>query len=156
MSEASVITEEMRKLIGVEMGPEVYEVEKSMIRKLAEAIDDPNPLWQDEAYGKKTRYGSIIAPPTFICPLRLMEPQEMIERLTAAGSPLSRLLHGGSELEYYQVIKPGDVISVTGKFTEFREREGKSGKMAFFILELDYKNQKGELAARCRNTFVLR
>ena len=66
MAEESVISEEMKKMIGVEAEPIVLEVEKGHIRRFAQAVGDPNPLWQDKAYASKARYGNIIAPPTFL------------------------------------------------------------------------------------------
>ena len=151
MSEASAITEGMRKLLDVEVGPKVYEVEKDMIRKLAEAIGDDNPLWQDEEYAKKGRYGAIIAPPTFLARLRI---EEMLEMVLSAESSLTRMMNGGTELEYFLPIKAGDVITVTGRVIDIYEREGKSGKMVFMITELTYKNQRGEIAAKARNTLL--
>ena len=65
MSEESLITDKMRKAIGVESEPLLYDVDKWHIQRFAEAIGDPNPLYQDEAAARKTRYGGIIAPPTF-------------------------------------------------------------------------------------------
>ena len=139
MSEAPIITDELQSLLNVEFGPEVYEIEKGMVRKFAQAIDDPNPLWQK------------VAPPTFPAALRL---EELHDKLLTAKCPLSRVLNGGSELEYYQTINIGDVISVTGKLTSLRRREGKMGKMLFMVVELTYKNQRGEVVAKGRNTSI--
>jgi len=41
----------------------VYDVTDKDIRRFAQAIDDPNPLYYDEEYAKKTIYKGIIAPP---------------------------------------------------------------------------------------------
>ena len=41
-----------RKWVGKESVPVKNEVEKGAIRKFAEAIGDPNPLYHDEAYAK--------------------------------------------------------------------------------------------------------
>lgn len=139
MAEASAITDEIRNLLNVEFGPEVYEIEKGMVKKFAEAIDDPNPLWQK------------VAPPTFPTALRL---EELTQKVWTVKCPLPRFLNGGSELEYYKPIKVGDVISVTGKLSDVREREGKTGKMLFMTLELTYKNQNGEVVAKGRNTLI--
>ena len=151
MAEVSAITEELRGLLGVEWGPQVYEIEKGMIKKLAEAIDDPNPLWRDEAYAKKTRYGGIVAPPTFACSLRL---DELYRQVRAAKCPLTRSLNGGNEIEYFQPIKVGDTISVTGKLADLREQMGSRGKMLFIILEVTYKNPRAEVAAIGRTTII--
>ena len=36
------------------------------IRNFAEAVGDNNPLWIDEEYAVKSRFGMITAPPTFL------------------------------------------------------------------------------------------
>ena len=66
MVEGSVITDEIRNMIGTDLATEVFEVEKGMILKIAQAVEDPNPLWQDQEYAQKSRYGGIVAPPSII------------------------------------------------------------------------------------------
>jgi hypothetical protein len=139
LSEEPVISEELESLLNVEFGPEVYEIEKGMVRKFAEAIDDPNPLWQQ------------VTPPTF--PAALI-PTELLHRLLNARCPLPRYLNGANELEYYQAIRVGDVISVTARLEKLRKMEGKEGRTLFMIVEITYTNQRGEVAARGRNTFI--
>jgi hypothetical protein len=139
LSEEPIISEELEKLLNVEFGPEVYEIEKGMVRKFAEAIDDPNPAWQK------------IASPTF--PAALV-PTELLRKLLAAKCPLTRYLNGGNELEYYQAINVGEVISVTARLINLRKREGKEGRLLFMIVEITYKNQKGEVVAKGRDTYI--
>ena len=139
MNEEPIISDELQNLLNMEFGPEVYEIERGMVRKFAQAIDDPNPLWQK------------MAPPAFPTALRL---DELYQKLFMAKCPLSRGLNGGNELEYYQAINIGDVISVTGKLTRLRKREGKMGKMIFMVVEMTYKNQKEEIVAKGRNTYI--
>jgi hypothetical protein len=139
LSEEPVITQELESLLNVEFGPEVYKIEKGMVRKFAEAIDDPNPLWQE------------ITPPTF--PAALV-PTGLLHSLMTAKCPLNRILNGASELEYFQPIKVGDVISVTGKLEKLRKMEGKEGKTLFMIMEVIYKNHGGEVVARGKNTYI--
>ncbi len=150
MPENSIIPEELRQRIGVESEPIVYEVEKGAIKKFAQAIDDPNPLWQDEEYAKKSVYGGIIAPPTFAISLRHDPFLDSVKQMAA----FKRILNGGNDIEYFQPIRPGDVISVTGKVVDIRERAGKTGNMAFMTVELSYKKKNGELAAKIRNTII--
>ena len=149
--EGSVITEEMRSKLGVEVGPKVYEIEKGMVKKFAEAIDDPNPLWQDEAYARKARYGSIVCPPTFLMAAPLTE---QILWAMSVKCPLKGFLNGGNEFEYYQPIKPGDIISVTGKLVDLQEKTGKAGKIVIMVMESTYTNQRGEVVAKGRDIFI--
>jgi acyl dehydratase len=139
LSEEPVVSQELESLLNVEFGPEVYEIEKGMVRKFAEAIEDTNPLWQE------------IAPPTF--PAALV-PTELMHNLVTAKCPLNRVLNGASELEYYRPIRVGDVIYVTAKLEKLRKMEGKEGKTLFMIMEVSYKNQSGEVVAKGRNTYI--
>ncbi|MDP2719871.1 MAG: MaoC family dehydratase N-terminal domain-containing protein [Dehalococcoidia bacterium] len=150
MAEGPIITEEMRKNIGVESEPITYEVEKGAINKLAEAIGDPNPLWRDEEYAKKGPYGGIVASPTFVISLRHDPFMEKVKQMAS----FKRIMNGGNDVEYFQPIRPGDIISVTGKIADIRERETKTGKMAFLTLELTYRNHKGDVAAKIKNVII--
>ena len=139
MSEEPIISDELQNLLNVEFGPEVYEIEKGMVRKFAEAIDDPNPLWRE------------VAPPTF--PAARI-PSELLHKMVTARCPLTRFLNGANELEYYKAIRVGDVISVTARLDKLRKMEGKEGKTLFMIMGITYKNQRGEVVARGRNTYI--
>jgi hypothetical protein len=139
LSEEPIISEELQSLVNVPFGPEVYEIEKGMVKKFTEAIDDHNPRWQKET------------PPTF--PAALV-PTELIHRLFNAKGPLKRLLNGASELEYIQPIKAGDVISVTGTLTRLRQVAGAEGPTLFMFTEMTFTNQRGEVAVKGKNTYI--
>ena len=121
MAEESLITDEMRSKIGVESEPEVYEVTKEMIQRFIQATGDSNPLWQDEEYARKSKYGGIIAPPTLIPTVGFEQMQQQRVALMPKGAGL----HASTELECYQPVKAGDTIIVTPKIADVRERQGK-------------------------------
>jgi NAD(P)-dependent dehydrogenase (short-subunit alcohol dehydrogenase family) len=148
----SVITKQMREYLGKELEPAVFEIEKGAIKKLADSVEDPNALWQDEAYAKKTEYGGIIASPTFIA---LLKPDSAAV-LATLECPLPAIMDGGIEIEYREPIKPGDIITVTPKLADISEKEGRTGKMLFMIVETTYKNQKGRVAVITRQTAIRR
>ena len=139
MTGESVITEELESLLNVEFEPEVYEIEKGMLKKFAEAIDDSNPRWLKEA------------PPTF--PAALV-PKALLNKLFNADIPLKRLLNGTSDLEYLQPIKAGDIISVTAKLTRMRQVPGTEGPTLFMFTEMTYTNQRGEVVVKGKNTYI--
>jgi acyl dehydratase len=62
MAEKEVTLDDLRKQLGKEAPPVTIEIEKGMIRRFVHAVDDPNPLWRDEEYASKSKYGNIIAP----------------------------------------------------------------------------------------------
>jgi hypothetical protein len=131
--------EELNKLLNVEFGPEVYEIEKGMLKRFAEAIDDPNPRWIKEG------------PPTFPCAI---VPRELLHKLFNADIPLKRLLNGASELEYIKPVKAGDVISITAKLTRLRQVQGAEGPTLFMFTEMTFKNQDGEVVVKGKNTYI--
>ncbi len=139
MAGESVISEELQNMVNVDFGPEVYEIEKGMVKKFTEAVEDPNPRWQEEA------------PPTFAAAL---VPTGLLHKLFNADIPLKRLLNGASELEYVKPIKVGDTISVTGRLTRLRQVEGKEGTTLFMFTEVTYTNQDGEVVVKGKNTYI--
>ena len=154
MVDDSLITEELKSQIGIEGKPVVCEVEKGMIRRFVQAIDDSNPLWQDDGFVDKDRYRGIIAPPTFVLTVgfeQLQQPGAQPPGLM----PVEGDLHASTELECYQPVRAGDVVTVTPKIVDIRERKSqKMGNMLFLTLEIAYKNQRQEMVAKCRQMFI--
>ena len=136
----SLITDEMRGLVGEESEPVTYDVEEGLIRQFAQAIDDDNPLWQNEPEARDTQWAGITASPTF---LRTCEPNPNRE----VEIPVTRGLDAGSDWEYFVPVRPGDRITVTRRVTDFTQKEGRLGQMLLSTAEVRYVNQFGELVA---------
>ena len=145
----SVITDELRRKIGVEAPPVTIEIDKGMLRRLAEAVGDSNPLWQDEVKARKSSYGGIIAPPAL-----LLSAQMRIPRITPVETGLTRVLDGGVEIEFYEPVRAGDVLTMRSRITDLYERETKRGLMLFQISEINYINQFGDVVAKQRSTII--
>jgi acyl dehydratase len=142
------ITDEARKMIGKESAPYTVEVERGAIRRFAEAIGDPNPVFNDEKAARHTRFGSMIAPPTFGRSLGGGFFNVPLEMKTFRG------LDGGSEWEYFEPIRPGDRITVVSKLADLRESAGRLGPMVFIVTETRYTNQFGQLCTIQRSTAI--
>ena len=154
MSADFLITDEVRQLLGKElMAPATLKIEKGAIRLFCQAIGDTNPLWQDEDYARSTRFGGTIAPPNFLSQL-LFWDGDIQRRVGEIKTPVSRMLNGGNEFEYCEVVRPGDVITARVKLVDAYEREGKTGKILFLVSEVTYTNQKEALVATERTTIV--
>ncbi|MFC1978075.1 MaoC family dehydratase N-terminal domain-containing protein [Chloroflexota bacterium] len=152
MVEDSVITDEMRSMIGVESESSVFEIEKEPIRRWAEAIGDTNSLYRDEEYARKKGYGSIIAPPGFVA--QYAYPVKAGQARIGFRNPFTRRLNGGNEYEFFKTVQAGDVLTATTKLVGIYQREGRMGKMLFVINETTFKNQDGEVAAKTRHTRI--
>jgi len=148
MAQESVITPEMRAAVGVESEPYTNEIEKGAIVKFARAIGDANPIYTDEEAARRSRYGGLVAPPTFFRSLR-SGPMKVDVK-----SPYPANLDGGSEWEYYEPTRPGDRITVTHKISNIFERPGRLGNMLFIQRETKYVNQFGTTVAIQRTTGI--
>ena len=144
----SVITDKMRAAVGVDSVPVTEDIEKGAIIRFAQAIGDSNPLFTDEAAARKSRYGGLIAPPTFLRSIIPGPPTVEFEQPYSAG------LDGGSEWEYFEPVRPGDRITHTVRITDLFERGGRLGNMLFVIREGRYVNQFGTLVALQRSTGI--
>ena len=145
-----VVTEEVLKQIGKTGEPRTYEVERGHIRRFAEAVGDSNPLFNDEAKARKSRFGGMIATPTFYRTMPSPIPQVSF----AGAGGAFRGLDGGSEWEYFHPIRPGDRITAQSKLADIREAEGRLGPMVFVVIETSYTNQFGEKCATQRSTAI--
>jgi len=158
MAEDSDIISELRGLIGAMTEPGINEVERGAIRRYADAVGNPNPLYSDVEYARNSRYGEVICPPGFFgWPMKastgaveVMAP--VFGALFKAG--LVRILDGGVAYEFFLPVHAGDTLAWYARFVDAREREGKTGKMVFLTFETTYINQRGDLVAKARNTFL--
>ena len=144
-----LLTEEMRILaIGLESSSPTVEVEKGAIIKFAQAIEDDNPLFNNEVEARRSRYGGLIAPPTFLRSIPSARP-ELPFKL-----PLSRLLDAGSDWEYFEPVRVGDLITATAKITDVSERTGRLGLMFFNTTVVTYRNQLDQVVATQTSTSI--
>jgi acyl dehydratase len=149
--EADLITPELRDLLGKELMPDYYEVEKGHIRRYAQATGDPNPLWTSLDYARKSCYGNIIAPPTFLIDIAM---NKLAHMLMQKKLPSTGFLNGGIEIEYFQPIQVGDTITSVARLIDLKEKSSRQGKLLFMILEVLLKNQKGEQVLKFKNNFI--
>ncbi len=140
-----------RSLIGRQSEPVVHEVEKGAVRRFAEAIGDPNPLYVDEAAARAAGYPSLVAPPTFAVSLT---SNERFRHSLDLGT--RSIIHGEQQFEYTRPIVAGDRITVRSKVADVQERAGASGPMDVVVLEDEGRDDKGELVFRTRAMLILR
>lgn len=159
--DTEMLPEEITSYIGRAGEVMILEVEKGAVRKYADAVDNRNPLYWDEEYARNSRYRSLIAPPGFFGwptswgsggMLTFEAMRELSAALNEAG--FRRVLDGAIEFEFFQPIRAGDTLAALSVIKDIKEREGKSGKMAFVITETTFTNQKGDVVARMRRTLI--
>ena len=173
MADEDLIPDETRGMIGME-GDSVTSapVTEQAIRRFAYAIDDLNCLYSDPEYAVKSSYGGIIAPPFFYILTPFIDERIVpLSEHDAAGRPrhsdgllglpwiplkVDRYQAGGVEVEFFQPIRPGDVLTRKTKLANLEQKEGSSGVFVLITAETTYTNQKGELVLRERTTMLVR
>jgi acyl dehydratase len=145
------LTDELRRAIGYETAPVVFEIDKTLINRFVDAVEDANPLWQDEEKARKGPYGGIVAPPSLLCAV-LATGTPAWESIASALPP--RALDGGGEWEFSQPVRLGDTISVVNRLIDITERQGRLGPMLLVTSELTWRNQRGELVAKAHSTVI--
>jgi acyl dehydratase len=142
MAEGSLITPEIRAMLGQEVyfaGKEV--IDRTAIKRYAQAISDLHPLYIDEEFAKKGKYGGVIAPPTFI--------------FDVSHDIFAEIGEDGNEYQFFEPARPGDIINRRRKIADIYEKKGKkAGNILFVVYETTYTNQKDELLGVCRETMM--
>ena len=160
-----MLPEEVTKLIGKLEEIVVMEVEKGAIRRFADAVDDPNPLYRDDEYASNSRYGSIIAPPGFFgWPVRwergltfpLIYEELAKARATVAKAGYKRGLDGGVDYEFFEPVRAGDILTASSIVKDIIERKARTGALIFITSETTYTNQNGDLVAKELRTLIQR
>ena len=160
-----LITDEIRSWIGREVRPWTIEVSRRDVTRFAVATDDLNPLYLDEEQAKHSRYGGLIAPPLFyMAPLTEPVPETELRpdglpfegKLPVPPTPLPRLMDGGTEVEFLQPVRVGDVLTGRSKITNIYQKTGRSGPLIFVQRETIFTNQKGELVLIEKGASILR
>ncbi|MFT4085124.1 MAG: MaoC family dehydratase N-terminal domain-containing protein [Nocardioides sp.] len=119
-------------------------VTEDLIRHYADAIGDPNPLWRDPSYAQGTRWGGIIAPPTFESAISF--GSSFGGRLRVPG--VARLA-AGNRHDYVKPFRPMDSFSVYDKYLGFEEKDvpGKPYRMFIESVPRYFVNQRDETIA---------
>jgi acyl dehydratase len=146
------------------------------LRRFVQAVMEPDPVHWDEQAAAESRYGGLVAPPLYVLHAQRRAPgsPDPLERLTAepdwdgldvgAGFgglpaidvPLTRVLNGGTEAEFFRLPRVGDLISAQSRYVEIVDREGRSGPMVLATIETSYTTVDGERLARVLSTVIMR
>ena len=156
--EPQIMTKEVAELIGTQSAPVILQVERGAIRRYAQAVGDPNPLYNDVEYAKNSKYGEIICPPGFfgwlVKPRERAQPSLLSQIRSKA--KVSVGLDNGGEFEFMLPIRAGDTLTSVGRIADIYEEVGKSGnRLLLHITETTYFNQNGDIVAKDRHRGML-
>jgi acyl dehydratase len=130
----------------------LVEATRDNIRNFAEAVGDANPLWRDETYARKSGFGGITAPPTFLYNIN----HGSTPALGPPGAPPRKdlaLLYAGAELEFFRPVRLGDEFHVRGRSLGIEAKRSRSlGRTLFATGEAVYHTRGGEPLGVIRTT----
>jgi acyl dehydratase len=130
----------------------VREATRDTILNFAEAVGDANPLWTDEDYAARSRFGGLTAPPTFLYAVTHGSTPANGRPGAPPAADLA-LLYAGAELEFNTPVRRGDSFTVSGKSTAVERKKSKAlGALLFTTGEASYRNQDGDLVGMLRTT----
>lgn len=134
-----------QEIYGLRSGLENKVVTPDQITRYAANMGDLNPLWADADYAHTTRWGGIIAPPTFEnC---VGAPYDYWEIFKLPG--FLTIMDASAVREYFTVIRPLDEFTAVDIYTGVKE-ESETGKpYRHFIQKIQrtYRNQRHEKVA---------
>ncbi len=114
------------------------------IRHYAWGIGDDNPLWCDPEYARTTRYGDLIAPPTFL--------YSICDAACAPGLVGLQPVYAGAKWDFYLPVRRGDALTFRAVYSDADEVTGKvGGRMILQWCDVDYFNQGGEKVGHVRS-----
>lgn len=146
--------EDLRKRIGVKIENTVepwnYEATRDNIRHYAHGIGDDNPLWCDPDYAAKTKYGTIVALPSF-----LFSTSRIVSGY-CGGLPGVHAMWAGADWTWHKPVLRNDTISTEAYLKDLIKHETRFAGTAYQqIYHVDFYNQHGDFVAEC-DSYVFR
>ncbi|MGM9586035.1 MAG: MaoC family dehydratase N-terminal domain-containing protein [Candidatus Limivicinus sp.] len=130
--------EEYYPHIGISTPRHEQYISAESIRHFAEAVGEDNPLYYDEEYARGTKYGRIIAPPTYSFTLDY-------PTLDGIWLPPVGRLHAKQKFKYNRPIYAGETVYCSQMLKSAYEKQGKSGLMVFLVQEKCVYSSDGDL-----------
>jgi acyl dehydratase len=122
--------------------PWCHEATRDNIRHYAHGIGDDNPLWCDPAYAAKTRYGDVIALPSF-----LFACSRIISGYVG-GLPGVHAMWAGADWHWHKRVRRNDALSTEAHLKDLIEHETRfAGRAMQQIYHVKFYNQDGDLVA---------
>jgi hypothetical protein len=152
----SLITDEMRAQIGVDLSPVRHEITRTSVRMFARAVGHVDPVYYDVEAAQRAGYRDLPCPPGYLGtvafdPRDSRDPREAVARLKTT---LARGLNGGTEFEYFDTPCAGDVLISTSRLTEVEGKQGSLGPMIVTRNETTYRYEDGRTVAVFRGTGI--
>ena len=122
--------------------PWCYEATRDNIRHYAHGIGDDNPLWCEPAYAARTRFGDIVAPPSF-----LFATSRIISGYVG-GIPGVHAMWAGADWTWHKSVLRNQAITTEAWLKDLIEHDTKfAGRAIQQIYHVNFFNPNGDLVA---------
>jgi acyl dehydratase len=122
--------------------PWCHEATRDNIRHYAHGIGDDNPLWCDPAYARKTKFGDVIAPPSF-----LFATSRIISGYVG-GLPGVHAMWSGSDWTWHRPVMRNTEIHTEAWLKDLVEHDTRfAGRAIQQIYHVNFYNPEGDLLA---------
>ncbi len=143
------------KWIGIPLGGGQLKepVAANDIRRWAQGMQNPNPLYYDEEYAARSLHGRLIAPQSFtIC----TDVGHGATPAIQGNIPNQHMLFGGDEWWFFGPrIEPGDLMRQDRMLFDYKVTNTKFGGPTMFSRgDTTYVNQRGQIVAKQRSTSI--
>ena len=119
-----------------------YEATRDAIRHYAHGIGDDNPLWTDPAYAEKTKFGTLVALPSF-----LFTTSRIVSGYCGGLSGV-HAMWAGADWTWHKPVLRNDVITTEAYLKDLVEHQTRFAGRAFQqIYHVDFFNQTGDKVA---------
>jgi len=138
--------DDLRKRIGVKISdtlePWCHEASRDGIRHYAHGIGDDNPLWCDPDYAARTRWGGIIAPPSFLFAM------SRIISGYVGGLAGVHAMWAGASFTWHLPVRRNDTITTEAWLKDLIDHQTQfAGRSIQQIYHVDFFNQHDECVA---------
>lgn len=113
-------------------------VEHGRVKQFAESIGDLHPIYVDEEYGRKSKYGRNIAPPTYprVFDFGVLEQVKL---------PSKGLIHGEQRYIFKRPLFVGEEVYCYTELQNYYEKTGGNGLMGFVVIKRYGEDPEGNL-----------
>jgi acyl dehydratase len=129
-----------------------YEIGREHIRRFADAIGDPNPIYRDKEAAQAAGYKDVIAPPTFLTPMGFALRGGGPLASADLGLNYALVVHGEQKFVHHRPIHPGDELTATTHIDDIRD----AGANELLTMRMEIKTIGGELVCEATNVVVSR
>ncbi len=125
------------RFVGLRSEPVRNPVERGAVRRFAEAIADPSPLYVDEEAAARSRYGRILAPPTF--------PRTFdYGKVEGLELPPAGLIHGEFRIAYERPLLVDEELLCRMELKDSYDKQSRRGLLGFLVFERTGEGPQGE------------